>query len=291
MRLISKIIGNQEKPVSNSGGENVVLTTNPNLLDNPWFTVNQRGGASYATLNEYTVDRWKHPYGGTITVSSGGLSASGSIGSPTTIRQTFEQPSSDFIGKTLTISALIDGTIYSFTKEIESNAENGDVLVSSDGTWATMDTRSTNFNVNIAWCGSHTIRAVKLEIGSTSTLHLDTAPDYTTELLKCQRYFRRLTPVSNNEVIVSGFTWGTGNALCYAPIVPTMRATPTLTTSGTFSFKTYTTTVSSVSIQRDSGCSASLLGLYISKASSFTDNVVGSLIGTSSSYIDLDAEL
>jgi hypothetical protein len=36
-----------------------------------------------------------------------------------------------------------------------------------------------------------TIHAVKLELGSVSTLANDTAPNYTDELLKCQSYFER----------------------------------------------------------------------------------------------------
>jgi hypothetical protein len=36
--------------------------SNPNLLDNPWFTVNQRGQNVY-TSEGYTVDRWRLSYG------------------------------------------------------------------------------------------------------------------------------------------------------------------------------------------------------------------------------------
>ena len=36
-----------------------------------------------------------------------------------------------------------------------------------------------------------TFKAIKLEFGTVSTLGMDTAPNYATELLKCQRYFFR----------------------------------------------------------------------------------------------------
>ena len=36
----------------------VQAISNPNLLDNPWFTVNQRGNTFYQTENGYCVDRW-----------------------------------------------------------------------------------------------------------------------------------------------------------------------------------------------------------------------------------------
>ena len=33
--------------------------SNENILINGWFTVNQRGAASYSATEKYTVDRWK----------------------------------------------------------------------------------------------------------------------------------------------------------------------------------------------------------------------------------------
>ena len=36
--------------------------SNPNLLINPWFTVNQRGVTSGQTNSAYTLDRWKADY-------------------------------------------------------------------------------------------------------------------------------------------------------------------------------------------------------------------------------------
>ena len=40
-----------------SGQSGILRVSNPNLLDNPWFTVNQRGATAY-TVGAYGVDRW-----------------------------------------------------------------------------------------------------------------------------------------------------------------------------------------------------------------------------------------
>ena len=57
--------------------------TNPNLLINSNFKINQRGAASYSTVNQYTVDRWML-VSGSITVESVGITLNG------TIQQTLE---------------------------------------------------------------------------------------------------------------------------------------------------------------------------------------------------------
>ena len=52
--------------------------TNPNLLINSNFKINQRGAASYSTVNQYTVDRWML-VSGSVTVESVGITLNGTI--------------------------------------------------------------------------------------------------------------------------------------------------------------------------------------------------------------------
>ena len=87
---------------------------------------------------------------------------------------------------------------------------------------------SNELNDNIV-----TIRAVKLELGSVSTLHLDTAPNYATELAKCQRYYQRIK-VNANAIVGQGCVRNVNTSTkkaqyrIFIPISQPMRKTPTL---------------------------------------------------------------
>ena len=75
------------------------------------------------------------------------------------------------------------------------------------------------------------IRAVKLEKGTVSTLAMDTAPNYATELLKCQRYFYRIS-IPIYQTAGMGIS-NTGNGIIvtfYTPV--NMRMKPSVSTDG-----------------------------------------------------------
>lgn len=226
--------------------ENVVKATvsNPNLLDNPWFTVNQRGLSSY-TADNYSFDRWKILGSGAISISGGVLTLENT--NPTfwaNLRQ-FINPTiiPSLLGKKVTLSILLsDGTIISeagtmptTTPSIETNIINKYL---DDKSRIQFIYNNGLYFVNVAVpSGSTSInnvyfKAVKLEVGSVSTLALDTAPNYATELLKCQRYFQRIsTDDSHTLVIGSGHCYGA--YLMFDTFLPVpMRANPTLTVNG-----------------------------------------------------------
>lgn len=208
--------------------------SNPNLLDNPWFTVNQRGATTYdgTTEGQYTVDRWKLTIAnrGTITVTDNGitLSANNSTLNPI-FRQFIEKTIFDSLkGKTVTLSIMLaNGSIRSETATIPLNPVIDNPLIScnidgilyarlyyhNDSTGRGM----LNIVKNASETLSYNIRAVKLELGSVSTLAMDTAPNYTTELLKCQRYFHK-------------YATETLRPTNMYDCVPEMRATPTKST-------------------------------------------------------------
>jgi len=54
------------------------------------------------------------------------------------------------------------------------------------------------------------------------------------ELALCQRYYWRSATGVSNAVIASGFMNSTTDALCYTAFPVTMRAVPSMSTSGTF---------------------------------------------------------
>lgn len=126
--------------------------SNPNLLINPDFKVNQRGvSGTFSGIKNYFVDRWQLA-SGTVTVNSDGtLTLNGSIC----------QPLENAVGSNVTASVSAGTAVYDDTTKTFTITGNGDVI-----SWA------------------------KLEIGSTATDF--SPPDPTTELLKCYRFFYRI---------------------------------------------------------------------------------------------------
>lgn len=177
---------------------NVVKATvsNPNLLDNPWFTVNQRGQSSYSG-NVYGYDRWIGNSSGSVESATNGVKIIG------VLWQRFESGFiTKIVGKSVTLSVLLgNGTIYSASGVAQSN----------DGTFITIDNDVINarfmkdslftfIHIQAKDSAGLVIRAIKLELGSISTLAMDTAPNYATELLKCQRYFINFAPLTTNAL-------------------------------------------------------------------------------------------
>ena len=172
----------------------VQTISNPNLLDNPWFTVNQRG-VTNAWTTGYGVDRW------TLTGASVAVQTNKSLnftwdgtGNSGIIGQFFEDWSV-LNGKTVTASAIIDDKLYSITFPNVSETNNrktfelGIMQLNFSSAWGRI---ARPFQILINDTTTHNIKAVKLELGSVSTLAMDTAPNYATELAKCQRYFKSI---------------------------------------------------------------------------------------------------
>lgn len=190
-------------PVKSSGIKDAIdarVFSNPNLFDNPWFTVNQRGQSSYTGANAYTVDRWmlrRTAATCTLSVTDDGviISASDATTKTVFICQYLEE---NFVkslnGKALTMSVLKDdgtivrGTIASFDYQTSVQFFNKNGFVFD------YEAYNNKYDFRIMnWTQSDiTIRAVKLELGSVSTLAMDTTPNYATELEKCKRYFRSI---------------------------------------------------------------------------------------------------
>lgn len=210
--------------------------SNPNLLDNPWFTVNQRGQSSYTTEWAYTVDRWKIGYGDVIcNVTNNGITLSSSILGSNFVQYIEEDFYNKFIaGKDITLSVLLsDGTIKSATGHASANTSSYQnavqVYISNTCTAAVVGKTGENEQLQIRFAEANSepvsIRAFKLELGSVSTLAMDTAPNYAEELLKCQRYFYRLKSIGDNDWIAFGKAWSSTLVNIIMPI-PNMRSLP-----------------------------------------------------------------
>ena len=222
--------------------ENDRAVSGTNLLDNPWFTVNQRGQSSYSGLG-YTVDRWRGLTNSSTTVNSDNTLTLGNVAASSWIQEYLEPTfSAMLLGKVVTFSVMLsNGDVYSRTDTvpialpsssytefcrisgIPNAATATELLLHSDGRLIAQIGAAAN--------ASLTIRAAKLEIGTASTLENDIVPNYATELLKCQRYFYRMKASPSYGALGIGYGWTFGTTNCRACIsLPTkMRAVPTLT--------------------------------------------------------------
>lgn len=172
-----------------------LANSNRNLLDNPWFTVNQRQITTPSSpISGYPADRW---YGTYSAVTSDGVTipAQNSLD----LLQRLE-PSlcAALVGKTVTVSTLEqDGTIASFTCVFPAyGSGEGSNYNMGNGIGCFVQNVSgyqrIRFRISDARTTPFALRAAKLELGSYSTLANDVPPDYRTELDKCQYYFERV---------------------------------------------------------------------------------------------------
>ena len=184
--------------------------SNPNLLDNPWFTVNQRGittDTKTEGTNRYTVDRWFLRGAPTITVNADSIVIDNSTGTSShSFMQKIEESVYNRIkGKTVTLSidavASATGCVFGTWQENQTPQAMGYKSIPTTrsivtSTYTLGDVTATSpfqILIDTASEATLTVYSIKLELGSISTLALDTAPNYATELLKCQRYFFKPT--------------------------------------------------------------------------------------------------
>ena len=226
--------------------------SNRNLLDNPWFTVNQRGFTSgQLTSPYYFVDRWM--FTGTAEVNSDGtitLSNTGNSDAYFVQRLPYADVAK-LVDKPLVKSydvVACSGTIYDYmgyydstntyklletVKQISTTGIVEHNLTLSSFT-PKSDKQFAEFTVNLNPGASITIKAIKLELGTVSTLALDTAPNYATELLKCQRYFYRQTFVKLQSI--AHFDASSNWIQAYIHIPKMRTSSPTLNISGALGY-------------------------------------------------------
>ena len=211
-----------------------VLNPNKNLLDNAWFEapylVNQRGQSSYTA--GYCVDRWIA--GGTFDVALRKFTATSAYG------RIYQPVDNAFTlsGKTVTLSAdVVNGSstgillITQFTsagpKDFGFDIPPGFSGIIS--VTATLDQAvsglSTDVVVNTAG-NSVVINKAKLELGSVSTLHLDTPPSPAEQELNrqvCMRYYQRIP-----TLYAYGYCATTTYAYVAVSVPVPMRITPSI---------------------------------------------------------------
>lgn len=154
--------------------------SNPNLLINPDFKINQRGQESYTISGfEYTVDRWRIS-GCTVSVSDNGLTIQNVDSSGSWISQKFEKELKGVFTLSVKVSS-ISGKVHL------TNSDNS-VIITSAGIHSTTLSGLSEFNMFVETGSSVTFEWAKLEKGSIATPFV--APNPTEELMKCQRYYK-----------------------------------------------------------------------------------------------------
>ena len=174
---------------------NAVNYSNPNLLINPDFRINQRGETSY-TAAGYTVDGW-YTNGGAVDVTENGVELTNSGTSAVRFRQNSEITHAQLAGRDITLSAGVGGTTYSASGKVPETKPANDIQIVSLNT-ADADvgiylnyspTRDMFYAYAYVPAGkSAVLNWVKAEIGSVATLFVPPGP--ATELAKCQRYYQ-----------------------------------------------------------------------------------------------------
>ena len=213
---------------------NAVNYSNPNLLINPDFRINQRGETSYTAVG-YTVDGW-YTNGGAVDVTENGVELTNSGTSAVRFRQNSEITHAQLAGRDITLSAGVGGTTYSASGKVPETKPANDIQIVSLTT-ADADvgiylnyspTRDMFYAYAYVPAGkSAVLNWVKAEIGSVTTQFVP--PNPATELTKCQRYLTVLPSGRYGRAVFVGT-----NAMQFECDLPvTMRIKPTVV-SGTF---------------------------------------------------------
>ena len=207
-------------------------SSNPNLLINGDFKINQRGSSTYTcTKNEYTVDRWLGSNNLTVTKTASGVTLSNtSTSASTTFVQKLEEPYSSFAGQSLTLSAKIAGEIYFLTTTIPATepttATTLKTATISTGVSLVMNVYPNSilgFGIKLSPEATTTLTYLKLEVGTSPTIF--TPRPYAEELALCQRFFTKY----NNNLYIRGVIVTTTQARGFIPLLQTMRTVPTVT--------------------------------------------------------------
>lgn len=194
--------------------------SNPNLLLNSNFRVDQRGRGTYSnntTKPTYTLDRWisinaqvVYNIDGTATITSLATTDTSSW---------FKQILAHAINDTCTLSCnitAVTGNAYLY------NQRNGKKIVKGLNTVTLSYLKEAS--IELKQGASITIEWIKLEKGSKATTYV--APNYAEELQKCMMYYNQLKTSLNGYFTTQTYISSDG--------LSNMRTKPTIKGAGSF---------------------------------------------------------
>lgn len=191
--------------------------SNPNLLINPNFKINQRGKSTYtfSPSSGYTVDRWKL-WNGTLTVNSDNTITFSATNSSSLI-QLLENPCTEECYSSVYVTS-VTGTFSLYTED-SSGKYTGDTLLKYGLNYAKF-TGCKTFAIRTN-SGSITLKYAKLEKSTNVTQFIE--PDNATELLKCKYFYNKLAIYTGYNIAL-----GLTHAYLYLPLNQKMRINPTI---------------------------------------------------------------
>ena len=229
------------------------IASDPNLLINPDFKINQRGKTEYSASG-YTVDRWQISNNARLTPHDGYITFESTVDKATPpLFQKIENPTA-LSGKTVTLSFDCDlkteGAWIS-VQAVTNGSWNPSVPVPLTDTGRSVKSTIINLPDNLtdlrvaliihstdsAPLATVDIYGAKLELGEIATPIVPADP--ATELAKCQRYYVEFNPYNCAYCNVGvGTGWTNNRAAIYLTTPVPMRGldtkVPTLSVSGSW---------------------------------------------------------
>lgn len=164
--------------------------SNPNLLINPDFKINQRGESAYSsTKTVYTVDRWAIS-NAKVSVNSDSSVTASSLDGIGYFKQHGESISYGKHTYSIYVQA-ITGTVKVFYINKDSKDVELGTLKQGLNTFVSADDGFKSIFLWIAGGSSLTLKYAKVEQGTVATSFI--APNIAEELVKCRRYYKRLS--------------------------------------------------------------------------------------------------
>lgn len=289
--------------------------SNPNLLINGDFRVNQRGIYSNNVANLYMADRWYKVYGPACQVDISEpyakltILASGS-GVTTMFRQRIECPKS-LIGKTITGSCFIkdlstsnDNSIYCCLRALNSSNKqiafanittisgainSGSMTIPENTVYIDF---AINTNRDILQIGDYIeFGYCKIEIGSIATAY--SPRPYAEELAMCQRYYQKISSISSNASIgYAAINANQNNVIAFFNF-NNMRTLPTFSYSGNFQVQVYGKPLINITEMSLDQCSSNIVRANATISTTFDIGTFGNIRANNDTdaYISLDAEI
>lgn len=205
--------------------------SNPNLLINPDFKINQRGKSTYSSTGAGgTVDRWVGTNVKTVVNSDGTVTVSSLSGAG---YYTQHEESISYGKHTYSIYVqAITGTVKAFYKSKDSNDIELGTLKQGLNTFTSSDDGFKSFFLSIAGGSSVTLKYAKVEQGTVATSFI--APNMAEELVKCCRFYQI------HQVMYT--TYGVADQHYYhkLPLVTVLRVNPTVSVTDQYNYNVKT---------------------------------------------------
>lgn len=194
--------------------------SNPNLLINPNFKINQRGQNTYSSSAEiYTVDRWSVSNSTTIVNSDGTITISSLSG----LGYCNYKEEGILYGKhaySIYVQAITGDVTAYYRNKDDSDIKLGTLKQGLNTFTPPNDDGFKKLIIVISSGVSVTLKYVKVEQGTVATPFI--TPNYADELIKCQRYYFK------RYYYYAFYSGSASFTYIFSDTIPSMRIKPTV---------------------------------------------------------------